>query len=192
MMQTILPGFEPIGPQLKRCAECDQPQSLDQFYNDQSRRDGLTRLCRTCDAKRHRKRWRDNREKMRARSRQRYHKNLAENRERGAERRRSERGKAINRLAVKRYAERNQHKRAAHLEVRRAIATGILPRPDRCELSHLGNCSGRIEYHHDDYSQPLEVRALCVDHHAAEHHKPRSIPAPFSLFDLATGAPQWP
>lgn len=191
MMQTTLPGFEPIGPPLKRCATCGELHDLGEFYVDRARRDGLTRLCRTCDAKRHRKRWRENRERMRAKARQRYQRNITENRQRGAERRRSERGLAINRAAVRRYAKRNAEKRAAHAAVRRAIASGILTRPDCCERAHTGSCAGRVEAHHERYDQPLDVMWLCTEHHNAAHHKPRTVPAPISLFDLATGAPQW-
>jgi hypothetical protein len=74
---------------------------------------------------------------------------------------------------VRQYQRRNSEKAAAHAEVRKAIAAGILTKPDSCELAHHGNCSGRIEAHHDDYGRPLEVRWLCSGHHNAHHHKPR-------------------
>lgn len=95
MMQSTLPGLpEPISPPTKRCTHCFQRKALGAFSADASRLDGLCRLCRDCDAARNRKRWRDNAERMRARQRQRYAVNLIENRERGAERRRSEKGRA--------------------------------------------------------------------------------------------------
>ncbi len=158
---------------------------LIEFYNDRSRRDGLTRECRACDAERHRKRWRAIPEKMRAKSRQRYQRNnTAENRERNAQRRRSDRGKAINLAAVKRYQDRNQEKRAAHAAVSKAIRAGILERPEQCELAHLGGCTGRIEMHHENYDRPLDVRALCTEHHNARHHKPRHYDSEGSLFEI--------
>ena len=190
MMQLEIPGLpEPIGPPSKSCATCQEQQPLTEFYRDRSRRDGLTRECRKCDTARHRQHWRQNRERMRAKARQRYEANLTENRQRGAERRRSERGKAINRLAVKRYAERNAEKRQAHAAVSKAIREGILERPERCELAHLGGCSGRIEFHHDDYDRPLDVRALCTEHHSALHHKPCHYESPAPLFELCNVRP---
>lgn len=185
-----LPGIpDPIGPPQKRCATCGDVHALGMFYADRSRCDGLTRECRTCDAERHRRRWRANAERLRAHARQRYAANIVENRERGAERRRSERGKAINRLAVARYSERNREKRAAHAAVRRAIRAGTLQRPERCEFSDTGCCNGRVEYHHDDYDRPLDVRALCTEHHAQAHHKPRSYSTPAPLFEIGARVP---
>ena len=189
MIQLTIPGFEAIGPPCKTCATCRELRALSEFYRDRSRRDGLTRECRTCDAARHRRRWRHNRERMRAKARQRYAANIAENRKIGAERRRSERGKAINRLAVKRYQDRNQEKRAAHIAVRSAIRSGILAPAKTCAMTDMGGCSGRVEFHHPDYSKQLDVIPLCVEHHAAAHHKPRVHQVPAPLFEIATGAP---
>ena len=154
-MQLAFPGLpEPLGQPTKRCPHCLERKALGRFSMDLSRPNGLCRICGTCDAARHRERWRQNAERIRARQRERYAANLIENRKRNAQRRRSEPGKAINRLAVKRYSARNQEKRAAHAAVRRAVLAGVLDRPHRCQLAHLGGCSGRIELHHDDYDQP--------------------------------------
>lgn len=46
----------------------------------------------------------------------------------------------------------------------RAIKRGVLARED-CEV-----CGAPAEAHHDDYSQPLDVRWLCKQHHEEEHH----------------------
>jgi hypothetical protein len=55
-------------------------------------------------------------------------------------------------------------KKLARSRVRKAIESGLLVRPDECELANDA-CSGRIEAHHPDYSKPLEVRWLCIKHH---------------------------
>lgn len=54
----------------------------------------------------------------------------------------------------------------ARRKVRDAIAAGTLTRLP-CEVG--GDCHGRIEAHHDDYSKPLDVRWLCKKHHAEVH-----------------------
>lgn len=37
--------------------------------------------------------------------------------------------------------------------------------------------------HHDDYDRPLDVRALCTEHHNATHHKPPHYVSPAPLFE---------
>lgn len=55
-------------------------------------------------------------------------------------------------------------KRQAREAVKYALKTGRLVRGE-CEQKHRGDCEGRIEAHHDDYSKPLQVRWLCRAHH---------------------------
>lgn len=57
---------------------------------------------------------------------------------------------------------------AAHDAVETALRNGSLVRQP-CEL-----CGAeRVDAHHDDYSQPLQVRWLCRGHHLA-HHRAKS------------------
>lgn len=59
----------------------------------------------------------------------------------------------------------NRYKMDARSMVYLAIKFGILVRQP-CEVC----CVTTVEAHHDDYSQPLAVRWLCIPHHN-EHHK---------------------
>jgi hypothetical protein len=127
---------------------------------------------------------------LRLRERSRYSAGPNQQRKAAAEYRRSDRGKKLNALAVQRYRERNREKYQAHIEVRKAIAAGILSKPQICELARLGGCDGRVEYHHPDYSKPLEVRALCLHHHNGMHLKPNVIPAPLLDYRPALGSQQ--
>jgi hypothetical protein len=77
----------------------------------------------------------------------------------------TDRGKEAHNKATKRWMERNLIKRAAHLVVSTAIASGRLVR-GRCE-----KCSKLGQAHHDDYAKPLEVRWLCSKHHRQLHEK---------------------
>jgi hypothetical protein len=187
MIQLPFPGIPaPIDPLVKRCARCLTIKPVSAFSRDRSQPDGLSRNCRQCDSNRHKQRRRQSGDLLRVRERRRYSANPDHKRKTAAEYRRSDRGKALNRLAVARYRGRNAEKYAAHLAVRKAIAAGILPKPVSCELAHLGDCSGRVEYHHDDYRKPLGVRSLCVAHHNAQHRKPNDYAAPAPLFDCAS------
>jgi hypothetical protein len=178
-----LPGAE--GPRKKRCACCLTVKAVTDFSVDRSRPDGLARNCRQCDARRSKQRRLRDGDLLRVRERLRYSVSPDRQRQAAAEYRRSERGKRLNALAVQRYRERNAEKYRAHIEVRKAIAAGILSKPSCCELAHLGGCSGRLEAHHHDYSRPLDVRWLCVSHHQSRHHKPRACPIPTPLFECA-------
>lgn len=184
MIQLEFPCLPPLlSPPRKRCACCLTVRIVAEFSGDRSRPDGLSRNCSKCDAERIKQRRLRDGDLLRARERQRYSADPDRQRKAAAEYRRSDRGKRLNALAVQRYRARNAEKHAAHVEVRKAIAAGILTKPDRCELAHLGGCNGRLEAHHHDYTRPLEVRWLCVSHHQSRHYKPRTCPIPAPLFE---------
>lgn len=65
-------------------------------------------------------------------------------------------------------------KLAAKLEVLKAIKSGRLTRMpcESCQEAPIGS-DGRslVHAHHDNYSQPLQVRWLCVTCHFQEHHQ---------------------
>lgn len=58
-------------------------------------------------------------------------------------------------------------KHAARLAVGRAIASGLMVRPDRC--TRCCAASSDLEAHHPDYRLPLAVVWLCVPCHNAVH-----------------------
>jgi len=64
-----------------------------------------------------------------------------------------------------RYCVAHPEKHAAHQAVKKAIRAGTLVRRP-CEVCGESRTHG----HHDDYSQPLSVRWLCVRHHEEAHH----------------------
>lgn len=69
---------------------------------------------------------------------------------------------------MKAYAKRPDlaHKHHARRAVRRAIERGELTR-HQCEVCG----STKVDAHHDDYTQPLNVRWLCRQHHVELHAK---------------------
>jgi hypothetical protein len=183
-VQLEFPALPPsLDPPAKRCRHCWTIKTVGEFSGDRSQADGLSRNCRQCDSERSKQRRRGHGHLLRVRERRRYSADPDRQRRAAAEYRRSERGKRLNKLAVQRYRARNAEKYAAHIEVRKALAAGVLVKPDRCEFADLGGCSGRLEAHHDDYRRPLDVRWLCVSHHQSRHHKPRICPIPAPLFE---------
>jgi len=89
-----------------------------------------------------------------------------------------EHARAIKRASYAKHAEEiNKRKRetrdeweilknSARCKVTKAIRRGDLVRGE-CEVGD--DCFGEIQAHHDDYSQPLEVRWLCKSHHMKLH-----------------------
>lgn len=73
-------------------------------------------------------------------------------------------GKAVRRRAEKRYKDKYPEKARAHRAVSNAIRDGKLVRED-CEI-----CGSEAEAHHEDYSQPLDVRWMCFRHHREIAH----------------------
>lgn len=73
-------------------------------------------------------------------------------------------GKKAKARAIARYISNNPEKRAAHNAVNNAVRDKRLFK-EPCEM--CGEL--KVHAHHDDYSKPLEVRWLCVHHHALIH-----------------------
>lgn len=69
----------------------------------------------------------------------------------------------------RRYPERERARNA----VSRAIRQGLL-NPAACVLEG-GDCSGKIEAHHDDYSRPLDVVWVCRGHHRILDRQRRKV-----------------
>lgn len=57
-------------------------------------------------------------------------------------------------------------KKRAHNLVRKALAKGVLVKPEFCQ--DCGSMS-ETEAHHDDYNRPLDIRWLCLECHNGLH-----------------------
>jgi hypothetical protein len=62
-------------------------------------------------------------------------------------------------------------RRQANYEVRRALGAGELKKPKRCVA--CWKPTRKLEAHHDDYGQPLEVSWLCLPCHRQKHREAR-------------------
>lgn len=140
---------------MKPCFKCHQTKPLEAFYAHPQMADGHLNACKECIKAAAKTHWRTvikpNPERLlKERRRCRY---------------RPQRN--VNPAALiegkKAWVARNQHKKKAMSAVSTAIRDGRLQRQP-CEV-----CGDTAQAHHDDYSKPLDVRWLCVKHHA-EHH----------------------
>lgn len=141
------------------CTICGQEKDESEFYFRRS--SGRFRAdCKDCKNKRNSARYSTTAYKLRKRELSRRNRGNDVNRAR-------EIRSAANYLA--KYPEKSAAKRA----VRRAVESGILIRPEKCQMcnSEFETLDGRagIHAHHPDYSKPLDVMWLCPICHAKEH-----------------------
>jgi hypothetical protein len=108
-------------------------------------------------------------ERARARERARYYRDRKKRAALGKRWREENRERA--REIKREWAARHPEKVKASQAVSNAIRDGRMVKGP-CEVC---GTTERIEGHHDDYSKPLDVRWLCVPHHA-EHHRPYGPP----------------
>lgn len=134
----------------KHCPSCKQTKPLDDFYRNLGRPDGHGAYCKQCH--------RAQATVLRKKYRRRHAKYFA-----------SPNGKA----AFAKYQQKNQTKRKCQSAVTVALKTGKLIRATVCE-----NCGRpeKLDAHHDDYAEPMDVRWLCRWCHKAWHRKHGEAP----------------
>ena len=134
---------------MKLCSGCGLKKESCDFHNRAASKDGLSAKCRDCQRKYDKARLK---EPKRMKARRDYQKTA--------------KGKLAHGKACKKWVEKNQIKRAAHIIVGNALRDGKLVKAP-CEICGEKNSHG----HHDDYAQPLSVRWLCDFHHNEWHRE---------------------
>lgn len=148
---------------MKTCFICGKKKALEEFYPHKKMRDGRLNKCKECT--------KSQEEARRIENMKNPEWVLQEmDRQREKERRRREQGKVRketleeSRVRLLRYRGGDAVRKKAHHITSAAIRDGKLKKKP-CEV-----CGHPlVQAHHDDYSKPLEVRWLCVQHHN-EHH----------------------
>ncbi len=74
------------------------------------------------------------------------------------------------RKRISSWRDKNPGSMAAHTAVYRAVKSGALIKPSRCEQC---GSERRLHAHHHDYSKPLEVTWLCVPCHSSTMNRPQ-------------------
>jgi len=134
----------------KACFKCGLIKPLGEFYRHPQMGDGHLNKCKECtklDVAQNRRRRLDY---YLAYDQRRYRENQA---------RRAFLIGSRNRLP--------EWKQKFYAKYERAIKSGKLVRPDRCE--DCGKKADRIEGHHEDYDKPLQVAWLCPLCHGKRH-----------------------
>lgn len=131
----------------KICIDCGIDQAIECFYVHRMMADGHLNKCKTCVKARIKRHRRANPDVYSERERVRFV---------------GERRAKI--LGRKPSSDRSV---LAARAVNNAVRDRRLVKPDTCSV--CGRKPGRIEGHHDDYSQPLSVRWLCTRCHRRWH-----------------------
>ncbi len=136
----------------KKCTKCGQERESKWFYKQKGTKDGLRTWCKSCFdgatirwVKKNKKRWLEIMAKTRLKNKER------------------------NKLKRKIWEQENPEILKARRFIPHAVRDGRLDRGN-CEVCDKSNAEG----HHDDYSEPKDVRWLCKKHHA-EHHKAEKL-----------------
>lgn len=134
------------GEPVKKCLICQRVFPLSSFNKERKTRDGLARHCRECAAKRNRE--------VRARHGPYYYKN-------------SDRDYDFREYSREYTAKYPERKRAANKLNNERKRGRLLP----ASTHNCAECGARAqEYHHPDYSEPLEVVPLCRRCHRKWHY----------------------
>jgi hypothetical protein len=139
---------------MKNCFKCGELKPLERFYRHSRMGDGHLNKCIDCTIKDVREHYGRTRTKR-----------LEYERERA---KRPERQRQLCKASQRR-KELHPEQRAAHVAVGNALSRGDLVKGP-CEVC---GTTEKVQAHHDDYSEPLQVRWLCVmDHKRLHHHTP--------------------
>jgi len=156
---------------MKKCTKCGNKKPHKQFSKNKNSKDGLHAWCKNCCRE-------YNQSKKGKAAQSRYYKSKKGNAKRAnyrnsesgrANNRRhakTKKGKATSRKAMKAWTKRNPERRTAPYLVRNEIKAGRMPHP----TALVCYCGASAEqYHHPDYSKPLDVVAVCKPCHASIH-----------------------
>jgi hypothetical protein len=156
---------------MKKCFKCGIEKDISEFYVHKEMADGHLNKCKDCTKKDSFGRTKEEIEKRKERDRNRP--NAKERVKKNCERlKNNEKARLENNKRKKEWYQKNKHKKNANLKVSRALFTGLLKRPIKCEKCNLEK---KLEAHHEDYSKPLEVVWLCIECHNNRHKELNKI-----------------
>ena len=154
---------------MKVCRECNVEKDLSNFYKHSAMADGHLNKCIECVKARVNKHRNENIEKARE-----YDKKRAMLPHRVKARKeyiKTDSGKISKRKTMDKYNKEYPMRYAAHIIAGNAIRDGKLVNPKKCSEC---DSTTKIEAHHDDYTNPLQIRWLCEKCHKTwhKHNKP--------------------
>lgn len=149
----------------KKCKKCNKLLHLTDFYKSKQTQDGYLCHCKDCMKENARAYRKLNIEKVKE-----YDRNRPNAVERGQKQRnRIKNSKALRQKCNKlknKWTKRNPEKKSAQRLLGRAVQKGLILKPKSCSKC---KSTEKIEAHHYDYKEPLEVDWLCISCHNMKH-----------------------
>jgi len=138
---------------MKKCFRCKLTKPLTDFYKHKQMKDGHLNKCKECSRKDVRRRYYDPESNLKIRE---YEKKRFQDPER----------KARVTEYFRKMRQNNPDKFKARTKLNNAVRDGVIAR-EPCEV-----CGHhKVEAHHPDYNEPLNVKWLCRRHHLEEHDR---------------------
>lgn len=81
------------------------------------------------------------------------------------------RNPTLHKIATEKWHLKNMDKVKAHRKLYRAIRSGIIIKPNRCEACNTEIPKNLLRGHHEDYSKPLQINWLCSICHNKRHNE---------------------
>lgn len=135
----------------KICKKCGKDLPVSEFYTHKKMKDGHLNVCKECVKLRNRRHREENEERYRLYENARQH--------------------SPHRILLRKSITTKRRKvvsgyQKAHNAVIRAVKNGLLKKPNKC---HWCSNEKKVEAHHPDYNEPLEVVWLCAKCHKMLH-----------------------
>lgn len=154
----------------KVCSRCNTEKPLTEFSPRNDTKSGYHSHCKVCRNGHSREVYHDDLDQSRTYGRDKQ-KRLRRTSDKSLETRRRWRKRNHDKVMAENMKRRTVHpeKYSAHLKVWYAVKTGKLPHVTKLTCADCGKPAQN--YHHEDYSKPLDVVPLCRYCHAARHAK---------------------
>jgi len=154
----------------KQCSHCKQIKPVSEFSKDKYKKDGLDIYCKLCRSKKRKTYSLSPRGKATRRHWQQTEKAKTSQKRRSRKYRQSKKGKALHKKNRRKYEQserRHPEKARARSITSHAIAAGKI---DFAKNHKCTYCEKPAEqYHHPDYSKPLNVEPVCRSCHRILH-----------------------
>jgi hypothetical protein len=145
------------------CTKCRELKSESEFAIRKETKKGFTSKCKACQREYYKQYYKERAKEITAKTTLYRKTHEGWRKKMDLKYAKTEKGKIRRLKAHMKWRKKNPLKYRAHMRVAKAIQRGKIIKGE-CAYPN-GNCEGRIEGHHTDYSKPLDITWFCKKHH---------------------------